>query len=61
MNIVFWLLLIIALVALWFLLAFVFRPVGRFVFRVFSDVKDIVSQEDAPEEENKKEGVSNER
>lgn len=33
MNLVFWLLVVTALTIIWFSLAFVFRPIGRFFFR----------------------------
>lgn len=37
MNIVFYLIVIIVAVILWFLLAFIFYPLGKFVHRIFSD------------------------
>ena len=36
------LIIIIALaaVALWFLLSFLFRPIGRFIYRIWKDAND---------------------
>ena len=37
MNVVFWLLVIVALVLVWFLLAFAFRGIGKFWFKIYDD------------------------
>lgn len=46
MNIVFWLLVIIALVLIWFLLAFAFRGFGKFWLRLFDDAVKEIKRED---------------
>ncbi len=40
MNPVFILLVIIALILLWFLLSFVFVPLGKFILRLWTDAND---------------------
>lgn len=60
-NFAFWLLIIIVIVVVWFLLGFIFKPVGRIAHKIFSDVADIISEEDSTPEQEEKEGVSNER
>lgn len=51
MNPAFILIVLIALVALWFLLSFAFRPLGKFIYRIWKDADDAMNKED--EEENK--------
>lgn len=47
MNPVFWLLVILALVALWFLLSCCFKPIGDFFMSIFRKTKeDIDDNED---------------
>ena len=46
MNPVFYLLVIIVAVILWFLLAFIFYPLGRFLYRIFSDTMHELNRED---------------
>lgn len=43
---VFYLLVIIGVVVLWFLLAFMFKPVGRFFHRIYRDAIDEMMEED---------------
>lgn len=50
MNPVFVLLVIIAAIALWFLLSIVFEPVGKLVSKIWNNTMDIMNKE-----ENKKE------
>ena len=50
MNVVFWLLVVIALVLLWFVLAFTFKPIGSFFTRLWNDALD--AMEDDEEKEN---------
>ena len=40
MNVVFWLLVILAVVFTWFMLSFLFKPIGRYVIRLFEDAKE---------------------
>lgn len=50
MNFVFWLLVIITLIILWFLLAFTFRPIGRFFYRIWKDAIEEIDKEDEDKE-----------
>ena len=52
MNIVFWLLIILALVLLWFSLAPRFKMVGSEFVDMVEDVKKAVSNEDTNENEH---------
>ncbi len=49
MNVVFWLLIIIAVVFAWFILSFLFRPLGRFFMRLYTDAMEQMKET----EENK--------
>lgn len=53
MNLVFWFLVILIAVILWFLLAFVFYPLGRFLWRIGSDTKYELEKEDNKEKGEK--------
>lgn len=44
MNVVFWLLVILALVLLWFCMSFAFRGIGRFALRLFNDAKNEITE-----------------
>lgn len=46
MNWFFWLLLIIAAVALWFLCSFAYRPIGKLFRRIFKEAKDEIEKYD---------------
>lgn len=46
MNIVFYLLIIIATIFLWFILAFLFKPIGRFFSRLWEDAKREMNSEE---------------
>lgn len=46
MNIVFYLLIVIALVALWFALTCIFKPFGKYLYGVYKDTKDVMTEED---------------
>lgn len=52
MNPVFVFLVILAAVVVWFLLSFVFYPLGRFIYRIWKDAVDEINRE---ESEDKKE------
>ena len=45
-NVVFWLLVIVALVLIWFLLAFAFRGIGKFWFKIYDDAAKEIKRED---------------
>lgn len=46
MNIVFWLIVILALIALWFLLAFAYGGIGKFFSKIFNDAKEEITKKD---------------
>lgn len=56
MNIVFWLLIIIALVLVWFCLSFAFKDIGGIGLKLYNDAKDEITGKDENHEskENKK-------
>ena len=51
----FWMLVIIALIAFFFLLSFIYKPVGRFFGRIFDETKDAIDAIDNENEENENE------
>lgn len=50
MNPVFVLLVVLAAAAVWFLLSFAFRPIGRFFYRIWKDAVDEINKNDESEE-----------
>lgn len=50
MNPAFLILVILGLVALWFLLSFVFYPLGRLICRIWKDAVDEIKKNDESEE-----------
>lgn len=46
MNVVFWLLVVCALILTWFLLAFAFRGIGWFAYKLFNDAVEEINKED---------------
>lgn len=46
MNPVFWLLVVLIAIALWFLLAFIFFPLGKFLWRIGSDAMEELKKDD---------------
>ena len=57
MNPVFFILVLLAAVLVWFLLSFVFFPVGKLAYRLYKDAIDEINRkdEDKRDEESKKE------
>lgn len=53
MNPAFFILVALGAVALWFLLSFVFYPLGRLIYRIWKDAVDEINRND--ESEDKKE------
>lgn len=53
MNPVFWLLVIVVAVILWFLLAFIFYPLGRLIYRIVSDAISEINREDKGKDDSK--------
>lgn len=50
MNPVFVFLIFLAAIAVWFLLSFAFRPIGRFFYRIWKDAVDAINKKDEREE-----------
>lgn len=53
MNPVLVLLILIGSVVLWFLLSFVFRPLGKIVYQIWKDAVDEMNKKDGKEEGEK--------
>lgn len=51
MNIVFWLLIVLALALLWFSLSFAFKGFGEFWLGLFNDAKEAIKYEEENEDE----------
>lgn len=51
MNPVFIVLVLLGLIALWFLLSFAFRPLGRIIYRIWKDAVDEINKEEREEKE----------
>lgn len=50
MGLAFYILVSIGLALLWFILAFLFKPIGRFFYRLWSDVEDAINDDDNTEQ-----------
>lgn len=50
MGLAFYILVSIGFVLLWFILAFLFKPVGQFFYRLWSDVEDAINDDDNTEQ-----------
>lgn len=55
MNIVFYLLVVIALVVLWVGLTGMFKPFGKYLYGLYKDTKDVMTEEDKESIEEEKE------
>ena len=53
MNPVFVILVILAVIILWFLLSFVFFPLGKIIYRIGKDAIDEMNREENEEEKEK--------
>ena len=53
MNPVFWLIVILVLVAIWFGLTVLFRPLGGLLYKIFNDTYETINKVDE-EKENEK-------
>ena len=40
MNAVFWLLIVVAVIFLWFVLSFLFKPIGEYIVNLIKDAKE---------------------
>ena len=47
----FWILLLVGLIALWFLCSFAFKPIGRFIGKIIKDTKEIITEEEKEKKE----------
>ena len=54
MNFVFWLLIVLLAVLIWFLLAFTFKPIGNFFYRLWRKAFDEIENKDEEREDFKK-------
>ena len=53
MNIAFYVLVIIALVAVWFGLTCIFKPLGKYLYKIYKDTKDTMTEcDETKEKEN---------
>lgn len=55
MNPAFVIIILLVAILLWFLLSFVFYPLGKLIFRIGQDAIDEMNREDKEKEEDKKE------
>lgn len=53
MNPVFWLLIILIVIILWFIISFVFIPLGRLLLMKWDKTLEILNKVDQEEKENK--------
>jgi len=56
MNMVFWLLVVLVLAAVWFCLSFAFKGIGGIGLRLWNDAKKEISDESEDERKDKHEG-----
>lgn len=55
MNPVFIILIVLGAVLVWFLLSFVFYPLGKFIYRIWKDMIDEMNREEVGDEKYQKE------
>lgn len=55
MNPVFWILVILLLILLWFIISFVFIPLGKVVLKKWNKTLEILNEEIENDEEKEKE------
>ncbi len=53
MNPVLWILVLLAAVLLWFIISFIFVPLGRFVLKRWDNVMGILNNDEQKEDEEK--------
>lgn len=59
MNVVFWFLVIVALVLIWFCLSFAFKGIGSISLRLFNDAKKVIAgDEPVKSSEGRKESTN---
>ena len=52
MNILFWLVIILLFILLWFLLAFIYVPIGKLFKKILDNAKDSINYKEEKENEN---------
>ncbi len=57
MNPIFIVLIIVAGILLWFLLAFAFKPLGKLLIRLWDDANDSINKDNTKKEEKEKKEV----
>lgn len=55
MNVVFWLLVVLVLVAVWFLACALFKPLGKLLSHIFNDTVEVLNEEEKENEGENKE------
>lgn len=50
MTIVFWILVILALICVWFGLTILFKPTGKLVTRIWKDTVDVLTEKEESED-----------
>lgn len=55
MNPAFAILVVVGLVALWFLLSAIYKPLGKFIYRIGKDAVDAMTEDETENEEGDKE------
>lgn len=51
MKIAFWILVIIISICLWFALAVLFQPMGRWITKIFKDTTDIINDKETEDKQ----------
>ena len=51
MNPALLIIVVLSMILLWFLLAFLYRPVGKLFYRIYKDAMDEITKEDEKENE----------
>ena len=52
MNPAMMIIIVLSVVLLWFLLAFLYKPIGKLFYRIYKDAIDEIKSEDEKENEN---------
>lgn len=54
MPLSFILLVILGVITLWFFLSFLYKPIGKFILKIYKDAIDNINETDKEEKENEK-------
>lgn len=52
---IFWILVVAAAILLWFLLSFLYKPLGRLAKRLWGDAQEAMSEDDIKDNKERKE------